>query len=77
MAKVLDCDFVLGEFVFHWIYFVHFRLDIFQKAMKSLSFPAMGWIVPLLFYKDGFSIKCPTKINTSFNKETKPNLVDI
>ena len=35
--------------------------------------PAMGWIVPLLFYKDSFGIWYSMKVNMPLNKETKPN----
>ena len=34
----------------------------------------MGYIVSLLlFYKDRFGIKYPTKVDMTLNKETKPN----
>ena len=42
-----------------------------QISMK-LDIPlVMGWIVPLLFfYKDGFGIKLPSKVDMPLNKET-------
>ena len=42
--------------------------------MNPLILPAMGQIVPLLFfYENGIGIKYPTKIDMPLNKETKPN----
>ena len=43
--------------------------------MKPLILPVMSWIVPLLvFYKDGFDIKYPTKVDMPLNKEIKPKV---
>ena len=44
--------------------------------MNPLILPAMGEIVPLLFFlENGFGIKLPTKVDVPLNKETKPNLI--
>ena len=32
---------------------------------------AMGWILSLLFYEDGFPIKLPSKVDMPLNEETK------
>ena len=48
MIKMLDCSHEIGE--------VELRLQ--NYAMNSRIFPAMGWILSLLyFFKDNLSIK--------------------
>ena len=43
--------------------------------MNPIIPPAMCYVAPQqFFYKDGFGIKQPKKIDMPFNKETKPNL---
>ena len=43
--------------------------------MNHLNPPAKGLVVPLLFfYKDGFCIKQPMKVDIPLNKENKPFL---
>ena len=39
--------------------------------MKGIL-PDMGFIVPLLFYKDGFGFKQPMKVDMPLNKEARP-----
>ena len=42
--------------------------------MNSLIPPAMGWIVPLLFFhRDGFIIESPMKVDMPLIKVTEPN----
>ena len=58
MVKVMDCGIVVSKFVFHSRYYIHFRANTFGKDMNPLILPAMGWIVPVLFFsKNGFGIK--------------------
>ena len=58
MVKAMDCGIVVSEFELQSRYFVHFRANTLGKGMNPIILPAMGWIVPLLFfYKDGFGIK--------------------
>ena len=43
-----------------------------KETKWNIISPAIGWIVPLLFfYKDGFGIKSPIKVDMPLNKETK------
>ena len=58
MAKELDWGLKVSEFKFQSCCYVHFRTNIFWKVTKPLTPPAMGLIVPqLYFYKDNFGIK--------------------
>ncbi len=58
MVKAMDCGIVAREFVLQSRYYVHFRANTLGKGTNPLILPAMGKIVPLLFfYKNGFGIK--------------------
>ena len=49
-----------------------FRTNAYEKGMNSL----IPKIVPLLFfYKDGFGLKEPTKVDMPLNKESKSKLL--
>ena len=50
MVKVMDCGIVVSEFVLQSLYYVHFRANTLGKGMNHLILPAMGLIVPLLFF---------------------------
>ena len=50
MVKAMDCGIVVSEFVLQSHYYVYFRTNIFGKGMNPLILPAMGQIVPLLFF---------------------------
>ena len=68
VTYVLDCDIVVNEFELQTHYYVQFRTDTFGKGKNSFIPSVMGQIVPLLsFYKDGFNIKEPTKIDVHLN----------
>ena len=60
-------------YIYIYIYIFTFGLIPLEKVWISLSPPAMDLIVSLLFYKDGFDIRLPTKVNMPSNKDTKPN----
>ena len=73
MVKTMDCGIVVSEFVLQWCYYVHFRTSTLGKVMNPLILPAMGWIVPLLFFKENsFGIECPTKVDVPLNREIEP-----
>ena len=58
MVKAMDCGIVVSEFVLQSHYYVHFRANTLGKGMNPLILPAMGSIVPLLFFlENGFGIK--------------------
>ena len=58
MVKAMDCGIVVREFVLQSCYYVHFLANTLGKGMNPLILPAMGYIVPLLFfYENGFAIK--------------------
>ena len=58
MVKAMDCGILVREFVLQSHYYVHFRANTLGKGMNPLILPAMGWIVPLLFFlENGFGIK--------------------
>ena len=50
MVKAKDSEIVVSKFVLQSRYYVHFRIDTIGKSMNSLILPAMGYIVPLLFF---------------------------
>ncbi len=58
MVKAMDCRSVVSEFVLHSRYYVPCRAKTLGKGMNPLIRPAMGKIVPLLFfYENGFGIR--------------------
>ena len=58
MVNVMDCEIVVSEFVLQSHYHVHFQANTRGKGMNPLILPAMGQIVPLLFFSEnGFGIK--------------------
>ena len=50
MVTAMDCGIVVCEFVLQSRYYVHFRANTLGKGMNPLILPAMGKIVPLLFF---------------------------
>ena len=50
MVKPMDCGIVVSEFVLQSRYYVHFRTNTLGKGINPLILPAMGYIVPLLFF---------------------------
>ena len=50
MVKAMDCGIIVLEFVLQSRYYVHFRANTLGKGMNPLILPAMGEIVPLLFF---------------------------
>ena len=57
MANVLDCD-IVSDFKLQLQNYIHFRTNTLEKGINSFITPAIGWIVPLLFfYKNDFGIK--------------------
>ena len=69
MANVQVCDTVVSEFDLQSHYYLHFQINTPGKGMESFISPAMGEIVPLMFFF--------TKIALALNKprnQTKPNL---
>ena len=50
IVKAMDCGIVVSELVFQSLYYVHFRANTLGKGMNPLILPAIGWIVPLLFF---------------------------
>ena len=58
MVKVMDCGILVSEFVPQSRYYVHFRANTLGKGMNPLNLPAMGEMVPLLFFLvNDFGIK--------------------
>ena len=58
MTNLLDWEIAEGEFELSTRYYILFRINTFRKGMNVLiPSPAMGEIVSLLSYKDGFGIK--------------------
>ena len=50
MVKAMDGGIVVSEFVLQSRYYVYFRTDTLGKGINPLILPAMGQIVPLLFF---------------------------
>ena len=64
VVNVVECDMLVGEFEHQSRYCIHFQTDTLEKGMNLLILPAMCYIVLLLFFfKDGFSINLPTKVD--------------
>ena len=58
MVKAMDCGIVVSKFVLQSRYYIHFWANTLVKGMNPLILPAMGQIVPLLFFSEnGFGIK--------------------
>ena len=48
---------------------VEFRVNTIRKSLNPLITQAISYMVPLLsFYKDGFSIKLPTKVDVPLKR---------
>ena len=39
------------------LYYVYFQANTLGKGMNTLIMPAIGYLVPLFFYENGFGIK--------------------
>ena len=50
MVKSLDCGILVSEFELQLHYYIHFRVNTHGKGMNPLILPAIGQIVPLLFF---------------------------
>ena len=50
MVKTMDSGIVVREFVLQSRYYVHFRANTLGKGINPLILPAIGEIVPLLFF---------------------------
>ena len=58
MVKAMDYGIVVSEFILQSRYYVHFQTNTLGKGMNPLILPAMGYIVPLLFFlENGFGIE--------------------
>ena len=58
MVKAMDYEIVVREFELQSRYYVHFRTNTLGKGMYPILLPAMGQIVPHLFFSEnGFGIK--------------------
>ena len=64
VANLQNDDIIESEFKRQSRYDVHFQTNALEIGMSRFKTQAMGWIVSLLFiYKDGFSIKLPTRVD--------------
>ena len=71
MVKVLECDIVMSKLKLESHYCIHFWTNALDEGMNSLILPAIGLIVPLLFFlRHDFGIKLPIKVDMPLNKET-------
>ena len=50
MVKAMNCEIVVSEFELESRNYVHFRANNLGKGMNFLILPAMGYIVPPLFF---------------------------
>ena len=50
MVKAMNCGIVVSEFVLQSRYYVHLWANTLGKGMNPLILPAIGEIVPLLFF---------------------------
>ena len=69
MVNVLNCGIVVSEFELQSRHYVDFQSSTLEKGMSPLIHPTIGQIIPLLiFYKGGFDIKYPTRVDMPLNK---------
>ena len=72
MANVQDCDIIENEFKPQSCNYVHLRTNTLRNGMNRFIPPAVGWTPKqLCFYKDGFGIKQPMKLDIFLDKEKK------
>ena len=57
VTNMLDCDIIVSEFKLQPYSYIHFQTYALEKGMNYLIPSAKGWIVTLLFFKEGFDIK--------------------
>ena len=69
IAEMMDCSLERNDCKPYSCYYVHFLTNTVEKAWTRIQ--GKGSIVSVLFYKDEFDIKLPTKANMLFNKESK------
>ena len=50
MVKALDCGIIVSEVELQSYYYVHFQANTLRKGMNPLILPAMGLVVPQLFF---------------------------
>ena len=68
-VKSLDCRIVVTEFEIHSPCYVHFRTNALRKGMNLHFLPAIGKIVPILFFKKvGFCKKICIPLNNKTSK---------
>ena len=73
MAKALDCNLEISEFKLRSRYYIQFRTNTLEKGTPPPTNPPDYVLNSILFYKDGFGIKYPTKVDMPLNKEVKLN----
>ena len=75
MAKVLVCGLSVTEFELQSNYYIHLRTNTLEKGMNLfIPLPAMYKMISVLFfYKEGFGIKQPMKVDMPLKIETKSN----
>ena len=75
VANALDWRILVSEFEPHLHCYVYFLINTNSKGMNALIPPALGFIVSVLFFfRDGFDVKQPQKVDILVNKETKQYL---
>ena len=50
MAKAMDCEIVISDFVLQSRYYVYFQANTLGKGMNPIILPAMGFIASLPFF---------------------------
>ena len=72
VANVLNCGSEVSEFELQLRYYANFKTNTLGTIMYPFISSTMNLIVsPVSFYKDGFSIKYPTKVDMPLIKETE------
>ena len=77
MANITDYDILGSEFKLQSLYYVLFPTNTFWKGMDPLISPAISEIVSLLFYKDCFGIKWPTKVDILLKQRKQALFISI
>ena len=64
MAKVLNCVLKVSKFKHQLCYCIPFEINTLGGGINPLLSPVMDYIISLMFfYKDGFGIKLPMKVD--------------
>ena len=71
---MLDYNIGVSKFEIQSRYYIHFQMNTLGKDMNIFISPptlAIGQIVPLLFFKDGFGIEYHAKVDMPLDQRNQ------